>query len=177
MESVYIKSVQRLFHYYKGLADRALEQVGDEALHIQADPESNSIAVNMQHMAGNMLSRWTDFYTADGEKDWRERDAEFVDGKMSREELIAYWEKGWNCCFAIIDHLQPGDLEKTVYIRKEAHSVVDAVNRQVAHYSYHVGQIVYLCRMYRKEEWKGLTIPRNKSAEFNQKPGEFLGKK
>ncbi len=174
MEEIFIQSVRRLFHMYKELADKALEQADDDALHQQADEESNSIAVVMQHMAGNMLSRWTDFYTTDGEKEWRARDGEFVDRKLSREELLAFWEKGWNCCFAIIDYLTAEDLIKTVHIRNEAHSVIDAINRQVAHYSYHVGQIVYLCRMYRKKEWKSLSIPRNKSTEFNQQQGDFL---
>ncbi len=174
MTEVYIQSVKRLFHYYKGLADKACEQIGDSAFHKQADEESNSIAIIMQHIAGNMLSRWTDFYTTDGEKEWRHRDSEFEDSKLSRTELLEFWEKGWACCFSIIDQLRVEDLDKTIYIRGEAHTVIDAVNRQLAHYPYHVGQIVYLCRMYRKDSWKSLSIPRNKSEEFNKQAGNFL---
>lgn len=174
MTEVYIQSVKRLFQYYKSLADKAFEQIDNEAFHKQADDESNSIAIIMQHIAGNMLSRWTDFYTSDGEKDWRNRDNEFEDHQLSKDALFEFWEKGWNCCFEIIDHLKTEDLEKTIYIRSEAHTVIDAINRQLAHYPYHVGQIVYLCKMYRKDEWKSLSIPRNKSSEFNQKPGNFL---
>ncbi|MFI5173056.1 MAG: DUF1572 family protein [Chitinophagales bacterium] len=160
MEETFIKSVQKIFHNYKTLAEKAIDQIGDDAFHIQHDEESNSIAIIMQHMAGNMLSRWTDFYISDGEKEWRVRDNEFVDTKLSREKLIEYWEKGWDCCFNIIDNVTPDDLQKTIYIRKESHTVIDAINRQLAHYSYHVGQIVYLCKMYRKADWKTLSIAR-----------------
>lgn len=177
MTEVYIQSVKRLFHYYKSLADKAFEQIDDNAFHKQADDDSNSITIIMQHIAGNMLSRWTDFYKSDGEKEWRHRDNEFEDQKLSKTELMEFWEKGWKCCFEIIDNLKPEDLEKTIYIRNEAHTVIDAVNRQLAHYPYHVGQIVYLCRMYRKDEWKSLSIPKNKSNEFNQQQGNFLGDK
>jgi len=157
------------------MAEKAIDQAGDEALHQQADEESNSIAIIIQHMAGNMLSRWADFYTTDGEKEWRNRDGEFIDKKSSRQELLDFWEKGWACCLDVIDHLTPEDLSKTIYIRQEAHTVMDAINRQAAHYAYHVGQIVYLCRMYRKADWQTLSIARNKSVEFNKEKGNFTG--
>lgn len=167
----YIQSVQKELHNYKTLADKAFMQIADEAFYREPDAESNSIAIIIRHLAGNMLSRWTDFYTADGEKDWRNRDDEFVEQTMSRAELLAFWEKGWHCCFHIIDNLQEEDLDKTVYIRTKPLVVIDAINRQIAHYAYHVGQIVYLCRMYRRGEWQSLSIPRNKSEEFNRKMG------
>lgn len=177
MTEPYIKSVQRLFHYYKSLADKAFLQIEEDAIHKQADDDSNSVAVIMQHMAGNMLSRWTDFYTSDGEKEWRKRDTEFEDRQLTKEELLAFWEKGWKSCFDIIDNLKAEDLEKIIFIRSEAHTVIDAINRQLAHYPYHVGQIVYVCRMYRKSDWESLSIPKNKSEEFNQKTGNFLSAK
>lgn len=170
-DQTFIASVKKIFHAYKSLADKALVQVPDEVLHLQHNEDSNSLATIMQHMAGNMLSRWTDFYTTDGEKENRNRDGEFVDARLSREDILAYWEKGWNCCFHIIDNLKEEDLERTVYIRKEAHTVIDAINRQVAHYSYHVGQIVYVCKMYSEKEWQTLTIARNKSGDFNKTMG------
>lgn len=142
-------------------------QVTDEQLHWQPNEASNSIAIIVKHMAGNMLSRWTDFLTADGEKTWRNREAEFEDTFTGREDLLAYWEKGWQCLFDAIEPLSKTDLERIIYIRNEGHTVVEAINRQLAHYAYHVGQIVYLARLIANEDWKSLSIPKGGSEAFN----------
>ncbi len=156
----------------KKLADKAIAQTSDEELLIQLDEESNSIAIVMKHMAGNMLSRWTDFLTTDGEKPERDRDVEFVIGPdTTRDELLEYWERGWNCVFAAIEPLTPDDFQKTVTIRGEVHSIIQAINRQLTHYSYHIGQIVFLAKHFRSSEWKSLSIPRKKSAQFNESLG------
>ena len=165
----YIRDSLSVFRHYKTLADRAMEQVRDEDLFAALDGESNSIAVIVKHMAGNMLSRWTDFLTSDGEKPTRDRDSEFVDPPATRAALLKMWEEGWACMFAALEPLTDADLERTVTIRGEPHSVMQAVNRQVAHYSYHVGQIVFLAKHLAGDRWQALTVPRNKSAEFNRK--------
>ena len=158
-----------MFRYYKKLADRAMEQVRDEDLFAFLDGESNSIAVIAKHMAGNMRSRWTDFLTTDGEKPTRDRDSEFVDPPTTRDAINEMWEGGWTCLFAALEPLADADLERRVTIRGEQHSVMQAINRQGAHYSYHVGQIVFLARHYAGERWVSLSVPRNKSAEFNRR--------
>ncbi len=163
----YTTSARKQFQYYKSLADKSFLQVTDEQLHWQPNEASNSIAVIVKHMAGNMQSRWTDFLTADGEKSWRNRETEFEDTFSSREELLEYWEKGWQCLFDAIDPLSKTDLERLVYIRNEGHTVVEAINRQLAHYAYHVGQIVYLARLLANEEWQSLSIPKGGSEAFN----------
>jgi hypothetical protein len=165
----YLRDSLTLFRYYKGLADRAMAQAGDDDLFAVLDGESNSIAVIVKHIAGNMLSRWTDFLTADGEKPTRNRDSEFVDPPATRAALLEMWENGWACLFAALEPLTDADLERTVTIRGEAHSVMQAVNRQLAHYSYHVGQIVFLAKHLAGDRWQSLSVPRNKSAEFNRK--------
>jgi uncharacterized damage-inducible protein DinB len=165
----YLKDSLSLFRYYKSLADRAMAQVPDERLDTALDPESNSIAVIVQHMAGNMRSRWTDFLTTDGEKPDRNRDAEFEEQPRSRDALMELWEDGWNRLFGALEPLTDDDLARTVTIRGEAHSVMQAINRQVAHYSYHCGQIVFLAKHLSHDNWKTLTIPRRRSAEFNQR--------
>jgi hypothetical protein len=164
----YLTDALRTFRDSKKLAERACAQVSDKDFFATLDPESNSIAVNMKHMAGNMLSRWTDFLTTDGEKPNRQRDLEFetLPG-TTRDDLLAFWEKGWQCVFAAIEPLGPDDLLRTVLIRGQEHTVVQAINRQIAHYSYHVGQIVYLAKHFKSSEWQTLSVPRNKSAEFN----------
>ncbi|HVS83533.1 MAG TPA: DUF1572 family protein, partial [Pyrinomonadaceae bacterium] len=146
----------------------ALAQMRDEDFFKTLDGESNSIAVNMKHMAGNMISRWTDFLTTDGEKPERDRDMEFemLPG-TTKADMLAYWEKGWRCVFDAIEPLQPEDLMRTVMIRGQDHTVIQAINRQLAHYAYHVGQIVFLAKHFRSSEWQSLSVPRNKSAEFN----------
>jgi len=167
--SSYLKDSLAVFRYYKGLAERAMAQLTDEQLQAAIDAESNSIAVIVKHMTGNMRSRFTDFLTSDGEKPDRRRDLEFVDPMPTREALMASWEAGWACVFAALGPLGDPDLARTVTIRGEAHSVMQAVNRQVAHYSYHCGQIVFLAKHLKAGEWKSLSVPRGKSEEFNQR--------
>lgn len=153
---------------YKKLADKAIAQVKDEEFFITLDEEANSVAVIMKHMAGNMFSRWTDFLTSDGEKPDRNRDMEFViEANTSKDDVIAYWERGWARVFEALEPLKLEDFEKTVTIRGETHTIVQAINRQLMHYSYHIGQIVFLAKHFRSNEWNSLSIPRNKSAEFN----------
>ena len=164
----YLEDSIALFRYYKGLADRAMEQVRDEDLFTVLDSEANSIAVVVKHMAGNMLSRWTDFLTSDGEKPNRNRDNEFLDPPATREALMKMWESGWECMFAALEPLTDADLSRTVTIRGEAHSVTQAINRQVAHYCYHVGQIVLLAKHFACDHWQSLSVPRNQSAQFNR---------
>lgn len=165
----YIEDSITLFRYYKNLAERAVAQVTDEQLLAVLDPEMNSIAVIVKHMAGNMLSRWTDFLTSDGEKPDRNRDAEFVDPPSTRESLLAMWQKGWACLFSALEPLSDQDMARVITIRGEAHSVMQAVNRQVAHYAYHCGQIVLLCKHFRHDEWRSLSVPRRGSTEFNRR--------
>jgi hypothetical protein len=165
----YLKDALAIFHQYKRLAERAMEQVADEQLFIAMDGEANSIAIIVKHMVGNMRSRWTDFLTTDGEKAGRNRDAEFVDPSATRATLLAEWENGWACLFSALNELSEQDLSRTVTIRGEAHSVMQAVNRQLAHYPHHVGQIVFLAKHFAGEHWRSLSVPRGKSAEFNRK--------
>jgi hypothetical protein len=155
-----------LFRYYKQLAERAMAQCPDAGLFATLDGESNSIALIVKHVAGNMRSRWTDFLTTDGEKPDRDRDAEFDNPPRSRAELIAVWEEGWRRVFEALDGLSDGDMTNTVAIRGEAHSVMQAVNRQMAHYAYHIGQIVCLSKHFGADAWTALTIPRGRSREF-----------
>jgi hypothetical protein len=153
---------------YKKLADKAIAQVHDEEFFVTLDEEANSVAVIMKHMAGNMISRWTDFLTSDGEKPNRNRDMEFViEAETTKDDVLAYWERGWACVFQALEPLRPEDFEKTVMIRGEKHTIVQAINRQLMHYSYHIGQIVFLAKHFRSAEWKSLSIPRNRSADFN----------
>jgi len=164
----YLADAIKTFRDYKTLAERAFGQISDEDFFRTLDKESNSIAVNMKHMAGNMISRWTDFLTTDGEKPERDRDMEFemLPG-TTRADLLAYWEKGWKCVFDAVEPLQPDDLLRTIRIRGQDHTVIQAINRQLAHYAYHVGQIVFLAKHFKSSEWQSLSVPRNKSAEFN----------
>jgi hypothetical protein len=153
---------------YKKLAEKALDQLNDKEFFITLDEESNSVAVIMKHMAGNMFSRWTDFLTSDGEKPNRNRDMEFViESNASKDALLDYWQRGWQCVFAALEPLRGEDLEKKVLIRGEEHTVIQAINRQLMHYANHIGQIVFLAKHFRSAEWKSLSIPRNRSAEFN----------
>ena len=164
----YLDDARWTFSYYKKLAEGAMAQISDEDFFRTLDSESNSIAVNMKHMAGNMISRWTDFLTTDGEKPERNRDIEFVIlPGTTRNEMVAYWETGWKRAFDAVEPLQPDDLMRTVRIRGQDHTVVQAINRQLTHYAYHVGQIVYLAKHFRSSEWQSLSVPKNKSAEFN----------
>jgi len=167
----YLQDSLDLFRYYKKLAERAMSQVTDEQLFSALDEESNSIAIVVKHMAGNMRSRWTDFLTSDGEKPDRDRDSEFVDPPRTREALLGIWEESWRRVFQALEPLSDADLGRTVTIRGEAHSVMQAVNRQMAHYAYHVGQIVMLAKHFAHDHWQTLSVPRNRSAEFNRRVG------
>ena len=165
----YIHDSLAVFRQYKRLAERAMEQVADEQLFTTLDPEANSIAIIVKHMVGNMRSRWTDFLTTDGEKANRNRDSEFVEPPATRAQLLAEWESGWACVFMALEPLTDADLTRTITIRGEAHSVMQAINRQLAHYPHHVGQIVLLAKHFACDGWHSLSVPRNQSAEFNRK--------
>ncbi len=165
----YVEDSLEVFRYYKKLAERAMAQLTDEQLFTAPDEESNSIAIIVKHMAGNMRSRWTDFLTTDGEKPDRNRDSEFVDPPPGREALMQLWEDGWARIFRALGPLTDADLGRTVTIRGEAHSVMQAINRQVAHYAYHAGQILFLAKHLAHDRWQSLSIPRNRSAEFNRR--------
>jgi hypothetical protein len=170
----YLADALKSFRDYKKLADKAMAQVRDEEFFRALDAEANSIAVIVKHLAGNMFSRWTDFLTTDGEKPDRNRDGEFVIAPdATRAALLDFWERGWQRVFAALEPLQPADLARTVFIRGQAHTVLEAINRQLAHYPSHVGQIILLAKHFRGAEWQTLSIPRNRSAAFNQ----FLGDK
>ena len=165
----YLKDSLDLFRYYKTLAERAMAQVTDEQLFVELDEDGNSIAIIIKHIAGNMLSRWVDFLTTDGEKPDRNRDSEFFDPPATREALMQLWEESWGHVFHALEPLADSGLGRTVTIRGEAHSVMQAINRQVAHYAMHIGQIVMLAKHFAHDRWQSLTIPRNRSAEFNRK--------
>jgi hypothetical protein len=172
----YLEDSIKSLRAYKKLAEKALDQLKEDEYFITLDEEANSIAVVMKHMAGNMFSRWTDFLTTDGEKPDRNRDMEFViEPKTGRDDVLAYWEKGWQRVFDALEPLTAEDLGKKVLIRGEEHTVIQAINRQLMHYAYHIGQIVFLAKHFRSSEWKSLSIPRNRYAEFNaylaDKPG------
>ncbi|MFN3757512.1 MAG: DUF1572 family protein, partial [Flavobacterium sp.] len=163
----YLESVKKQFLYYKMLGEKAIEQLEPEQLFISDKEDTNSIAVIVNHLVGNMLSRWTDFLKTDGEKEWRNRDAEFEEVFQDKAELVAHWEKGWKCLFDALNSLQPEQLNEIIYIRNEGHSVLEAINRQLAHYPYHIGQIVFYSKMLKKTEWQSLSIPKNKSENYN----------
>lgn len=168
LTTAYIEESIALFRQYKKLAEGAIAQVTDDQLGTTLDPESNSIAIIVKHMTGNMRSRWMDFLTTDGEKPTRDRDNEFVDAPTTREALMRMWEEGWNWVFTALTPLTDADLDRTITIRGEPHSVMQAINRQVAHYALHIGQITFLAKHLQHENWTSLSIPRNRSAEFNR---------
>ena len=165
----HIEDSLEVFRYYKRLAERAMAQVTDEQLFAVLDGEANSIAIIVKHMAGNMRSRWTDFLTTDGEKPSRNRASEFVDPPATRGALINEWEDGWATMFGALEPLTDADLTRKITIRGEAHSVVQAINRQLAHYPYHVGQIVLLAKHFASNDWRSLSVQRNQSADFNRR--------
>lgn len=167
VNSQFLESAKKQFLYYKTLGEKAIGQLEDEQLFISMNEDTNSIAQIVKHLSGNMLSRWTDFLTSDGEKDWRNRDDEFVDTYKSKAELLENWNKGWDCLFNAINPLKPEQLSDIIYIRNEGHSVVEAINRQLAHYPYHIGQIVFYAKLLKKTEWESLSIPKNKSGDYN----------
>ncbi|MEL6592651.1 MAG: DUF1572 family protein [Bacteroidota bacterium] len=168
MNQSYLESIRKQFQYYQSLGDRSFAQLSDEQLFWQYNEASNSIAVMVKHLWGNMLSRWTDFLTSDGEKEWRDRDGEFEATIQNREELLNKWQEGWDCVFQALDSIQPEHYEQLVYIRNMGHSIPEAINRQLAHYAYHIGQIVYLARMLKGAEWQSLSIPKGESKTYNQ---------
>ncbi len=172
LEQGFLKDSIKRFRYYKELGDKTFEQLEEADLFYQPSSESNSIAVIVQHMYGNMLSRWTNFLTEDGEKEWRKRDAEFAIMKCTKQDLLSFWNDGWKCMFDTLETLTPGDLTKTVTIRTEPLTVYDAILRQLAHYPYHVGQIVYLGRLVKNEQWKSLSVPKGKSIDYLERVKE-----
>lgn len=168
MENDYLNSITKQFDYYKMLGDKTFDQLLDEQLFWQFNEESNSISIIVKHMWGNMLSRWTEFLTTDGEKEWRERDEEFINTITTRQELLKKWAEGWSCLFSAIKALTEDDLMKEIYIRNQSHTVVEAINRQLAHYAYHVGQIVFIGKMLSNDKWVSLSVPKGNSREFNK---------
>ena len=167
MTNSYLESVKKQFEYYKVLGEKTFAQVTDEQLFLQYNDESNSIAIIVKHLWGNMMSRWTDFLSSDGEKEWRQRDAEFINDIKSRAELMAKWNEGWSCLFNALNSLSDADLDKEIFIRNQGHSVMEAINRQLAHYPYHVGQIIFIGKMFCNEKWNSLSIPRGNSNQYN----------
>ena len=170
ISELYLLESIKSFKGLKSNAEKALDQISDSQMHEHPDEESNNVAIIVKHLAGNMLSRFTDFLISDGEKPNRNRDGEFIDNFKSREEIMAYWEQGWNCLFETLSSLKPEDLEKTVYIRNEAHTVLRAIHRQLTHYAYHCGQIVFLCKHLRQNEFKSLSIPKGDSLKYVTTP-------
>ena len=172
-----LKNTISVFEYYKSLGEKAMAQITDEALFHMPDEKSNSISVIVKHLHGNMLSRWTDFLTTDGEKEWRDRDSEFEETIETRDEVMKQWNEGWACVFSALNTLHPEDFDKTVYIRNMGQTVLEAIMRQMAHYAYHIGQIVYLARLFNEGDWKTLTIPKGGSAAYNKEknaPGKRI---
>jgi hypothetical protein len=167
MKTEYLESVTKQFEYYKMLGQKTIDRLPEEKIFWQYNAESNSIAVIVKHLHGNMLSRWTDFLTSDGEKSWRKRDAEFENDLRTKDAIVALWNAGWNVLFDTLRSLTPDDLEKIIYIRNQGHSVMEAINRQLAHYPYHVGQMVYIGKMILDSDWETLSIARGKSNDFN----------
>ncbi len=167
MKTDYLASAIKLFEYYKLLGEKSMDQLPEEKLFWPYNEESNSIATIVKHLSGNMLSRWTDFLTSDGEKEWRNREGEFVNDIWTRQALLARWDEGWQCLLSGLQQLSEEDLSKIIYIRNEAHTVLEAINRQLAHYPYHIGQIVYVAKMVTGRSWKSLSIPRGHSDDFN----------
>jgi len=168
MNNSYLSSIIKQFEYYKSLGDKTFIQLTDEQIHWQYNNESNCVAIIVKHIVGNMLSRWTNFLTEDGEKTWRERDEEFKDTYTSKIQMLKAWEQGWECLFNAVKPLEEIQLEQIIYIRNQGHTVTEAINRQLAHYSYHIGQIVFLGKMISDENWKSLSIPKGASTKYNQ---------
>ncbi len=168
MEHSYISSVIKQFEYYKSLGEKTINQLNFEEVQKELVLDSNSISIIVKHLAGNMLSRWTNFLTEDGEKPWRNRDLEFEDSFKTKEELLDYWNKGWNCLFEAIKPLTQKQLEDIVFIRNQGHTVTEAINRQLAHYAYHIGQLVFIGKIHKGPSWQSLSIPKGNSADYNK---------
>ena len=163
----YLESVRKQFAYYQMLGDKTFEQLSEAQLFWRYNADSNSIAIIVKHLWGNMLSRWTDFLEADGEKTWRNRETEFAQTIQNRAELLQKWEEGWQCLFQALDQVTSDNLEQLIYIRNQGHTVMEAINRQLAHYAYHVGQIVFIGKMLKGQQWQSLSIPKGQSEAFN----------
>lgn len=164
----YLTTVIRRLKYYKDLGEKAMEQLDEKEIHYRPNEESNSVAIIVQHMAGNMLSRFTNFLTEDGEKEWRQRDDEFEIHNYTKQQVIELWQKGWQCVFDALEGLKDDDLMKIITIRKETLTVIDAINRQLAHYPHHIGQILYIGKIVKGSSWKNLSIPKGQSQAYNQ---------
>jgi hypothetical protein len=167
MNQDYLESIKKQFLYYKLLGEKTFEQLSEEKLFFKYNDDSNSIAIIVKHLHGNMMSRWTNFLSSDGEKEWRNRDREFEQKTETKESVLALWNEGWNCLFNTLNVLTEEDFLKTIYIRNQGHSVMEAINRQLAHYPYHVGQIVFIGKMFSDNKWNSLSIPKNGSKEYN----------
>ena len=163
----YLESIKKQFLYYKMLGEKSIDQLEPQQLFVSLNEDTNSIATIIKHISGNMLSRWTDFLTSDGEKEWRNRDAEFENDLQSKEEVLEIWNKGWDCFLGALNGLNPEQLSDIIYIRNEGHTVIEAINRQLAHYPYHVGQIVFYAKQLKSGDWDSLSIPKNKSGNYN----------
>jgi hypothetical protein len=165
----YLDSIKKQFLYYKTLGEKAIDQIEPDQLFLSVNDDTNSIATIVKHLWGNMLSRWTDFLTSDGEKPWRDRDAEFENDIKDKEELLNKWDEGWDCFFNAIHSIRPDQLsEEIIYIRNEGHTVIEAINRQLAHYPYHIGQIIYAAKLLKKSNWDSLSIPKKSSRQYNK---------
>ncbi|MCI5058455.1 MAG: DUF1572 domain-containing protein [Flavobacteriales bacterium] len=167
MNKGYVENIQKLFKYYKSLGDKSLDQLDNNEIHQRFSPESNSMWIVVKHIAGNMRSRWTNFWTEDGEKEWRNRDTEFHDNQVNKDELLKVWNEAWNVLFGILDPLSPEDMERHITIRSEKHTAYEAINRQLGHYAYHIGQMVFIAKAIKDQEWESLSIPKGKSDQFN----------
>ncbi|RKE94725.1 DUF1572 family protein [Ichthyenterobacterium magnum] len=175
MKDSYLTSITKQFEYYKSLGDKTFNQLSFEELQKEFSQDSNSISIIVKHLAGNMLSRWTNFLNEDGEKEWRHRDQEFIDTFTSKDELLKTWNLGWECLFKAIKPLSQNDLERIIYIRNQGHTITEAINRQLSHYSYHVGQIAFIGKLIKGKHWQSLSIPKGKSSNYNQE--KFANKK
>ena len=165
--NTYLESVKKQILYYKTIAEKAMDQLEEEQLFLALNENTNAISTIIQHISGNMLSRWTNFLTTDGEKEWRNRDAEFQVVIKTKEDLLSQWNKGWDCYFNAVNGLSLEQLSTIIYIRNEGQTAMDSINRQLAHYSYHIGQIVFYAKMLKQTEWTSLSIPKNNSDSYN----------
>ncbi|WP_456437259.1 DUF1572 family protein [Psychroserpens sp.] len=168
MKEQYLYSVTKQFEYYKSVGEKTFNQLEEKDLFWQLNKESNSIVIIINHLWGNMKSRWTDFLTSDGEKEWRKRDEEFEDVIKSKEELRTKWNEGWECLFTALNSINADNFDDEIFIRNQSHSIIEVINRQLAHYAYHIGQIVFIGKQIKAENWRSLTIPKGKSLEFNK---------
>ncbi len=167
-DQVFLESSLKLFRYYKKLGEGAIAQLSDKEISVRPNEANNSIALIVHHLSGNMLSRWTDFLTSDGEKSWRDREAEFEESYPDKKTMLEAWEKGWQCLLTAIENLKPEELSKIIYVRNEGQTVLEAIQRQLAHYPHHVGQILYQAKILKGDEFKSLSIPKGASSDFNK---------